>query len=267
MSSAFVSIITPAYNAQRFIGDAINSVINQSWQDWEMLIIDDGSVDDTHKICQGFCDIDDRIKLIHSSNHGVSHARNLGLKSAKGQYIGFLDADDIIDSDYIAQIINKLELSGADIAGSTIVYIDESLSTVIKKKYSNYHGPLIDPISRFDPNVFSAVFYICRANSITDVYFDELIRNGEDYLFLLTMCSKKPIMYYGFEHEGYFYRQTSNSASKNIRSWATSQKYILRKCWSLNIGSISKLWITYKIMRQLVSYHIKKVIGMKINLE
>lgn len=266
MITPLVSIITPAYNAQRFVGEAIKSVINQSWQNWEMLVIDDGSIDDTSQICQSFCDIDNRVRLIKSANHGVSHARNLGLKSAKGKYIGFLDADDIVDPDYILQIVKKLEVTGADIVGSTVVYMDESLSTVLSKKFSNYHGPLISPISRYDPNVFLAVFYICRADSIKNVFFDETIPNGEDFLFLLTMCSKRTIIYSGFEHEGYFYRQTSNSASRNLCSWARSQEYILKKCWSLNIGTFNKLMITYKITRQLASYNIKKSLGMKINI-
>ena len=266
MNSPLVSIITPAYNAERFISDAINSVINQSWKNWELLIIDDGSTDDTSQICQSYCDVDRRVKLIKSSNHGVSHARNLGLKSALGKYIGFLDADDVIDPDYISLIVQKLEVTGADIVGSTIVYVSEDLSTVICKLSSHYHGELIAPLSLFDPGVFLAVFYICRAESIRNVYFDEMIPNGEDFLFLLTLCSKRRIIYYGFEHDGYYYRQTSNSASRNLPNWAKSQKYILNKCWSLHIGIVNKLTITYKIFRQLASYYIKSSLGMKINI-
>ena len=266
MNTPLVSIICPAYNAQRFIGEAITSVINQTWKNWEMLIIDDGSTDDTSQICQSYCNINSRIKLIKSANHGVSHARNLGLKSSHGKYIGFLDADDIIDSNYISLIVNKLELTGADISGSTLVSIDESLTNVISKNQSSYHGILINPLSRYNSNIFLGVSYIFRASSIRDVFFDETIPNGEDFLFLLTMCSKRSIIYYGFEHEGYFYRQTSNSASRNLSNWARSQKYILKKCWSLHIGILNKMLISYKIIRQLTSYHIKSILGMKINV-
>lgn len=266
MNTPLVSIITPAYNAQRFIAEAISSVIHQSWHNWELLIIDDGSTDDTSQICQSYCELDNRIKLIRSPNHGVSHARNLGLKAARGKYIGFLDADDYIAPDYISGIVSNLESTGADIVGSTIVYVSEDLSTVICKRFSHYHGQLVSPLSRFDPDVFLAVFYICRADSIRDVYFDETIPNGEDFLFLLNLCSKKRIIYYGFEHDGYFYRQTLNSASRNLPNWAKSQKYILIKSWSLHIGLFNKLTITYKIFRQLASYYIKSSLGMKINI-
>lgn len=266
MNIPLVSIITPAYNAQRFIGEAIKSVINQSWQNWEMLVIDDGSQDNTSAICQEYCDVDNRVKLIKTPNHGVSHARNLGLKSAKGEYIGFLDADDVVDPDYISRIVRKLEEADADIVGATVVSVDENLSTVISKHFSHYHGQLIKPISRYDPNVFLAVFYICRADAIRDVFFDETIPNGEDFLFLLTMCSKRSIIYQGIEHDGYFYRQTSNSASRNLCNWARSQEYILKKCWSLNIGFFNKITITRKILRQLISYNIKKKLGLKINI-
>lgn len=266
MITPLVSIITPAYNAQRFVGEAIKSVINQSWQNWEMLIIDDGSLDDTSQICQDFCDIDKRVKLIKSSNHGVSHARNLGLKSAKGKYIGFLDADDIIDPDYIKLIIKKLEDTGVDISGSTLVRMDEGLANVLSRNQSSFHGPLINPLSRFDSNVFLGISYIFRADSIRNVFFDEKIPNGEDFLFLLTCCSKRSITYCGFAHDGYFYRQSNNSASRNLCNWARSQEYILKKSWLLEIKIKDKIIISYRIIRQLASYNIKRRLGIKINI-
>ena len=90
-----ISIIIPAYNAEKYITETINSVLNQTYTDWELIIIDDGSTDNTAKIIKQFCEKDDRIKYYYQENGGVSSARNLGIEKAEGNIIAFLDADDI----------------------------------------------------------------------------------------------------------------------------------------------------------------------------
>lgn len=158
MPEPLVSIITPAYNAARFIHAAVTSVINQTWKNWELIIVNDGSTDKTLEICQSFCNTDPRIKLITTPNHGVSHARNVGLESASGSYIGFLDADDIIAENYIENLVKALDLTNADVAGAGVVSCDESLSKRLKKNSSSYHGNFAEKLARFDPGVFLAVF-------------------------------------------------------------------------------------------------------------
>ena len=88
-----VSVITPAFNAGRYIGETIASVQGQTWRDWELLVVDDGSSDDTADRVREFL-WDRRIRLLSQSNCGVSAARNAGLRLARGSYIAFLDADD-----------------------------------------------------------------------------------------------------------------------------------------------------------------------------
>jgi len=91
-----VSIITPAYNAEHFISATIQSVISQTFTNWEMIIVDDGSSDNTCAIINNFVAIDNRINLLkHSQNLGTGVARNKGIKKATGNYIAFLDADDV----------------------------------------------------------------------------------------------------------------------------------------------------------------------------
>lgn len=90
------SIITPVYNVQAFLGECIDSVLNQTCDDFELLLVDDGSSDSSGLICDRYAGIDDRIKVFHRSNGGVSSARNLGLDKANGEWIVFLDADDML---------------------------------------------------------------------------------------------------------------------------------------------------------------------------
>lgn len=102
------TIIIPAFNAEKYLDAAISSVISQSDIDWELLLIDDGSTDSTPRICDKAADSDPRIRVIHTSNRGVSAARNLGLRHARGEFVAFLDADDILLPDFLEILTGAL---------------------------------------------------------------------------------------------------------------------------------------------------------------
>lgn len=95
MTSTTISVVMPAYNAEKFIGESIESVINQTYQDWELIVVDDGSKDRTAEIAQGYADKDSRIKVFTKENGGISRALNYGLERAQSPWIARLDADDI----------------------------------------------------------------------------------------------------------------------------------------------------------------------------
>ena len=103
--SAFVSVIVPVYNREKTISACLNSIIYQDYVNIEIIIIDDGSTDDTYMLCTEFLQRDKRIILYHQDNGGVSKARNKGLEMAKGEYIMFVDSDDILDSHMIANML------------------------------------------------------------------------------------------------------------------------------------------------------------------
>ena len=111
-----ISVIIPAYNAQDYLKNCVESVRKQTFQDWELLIIDDGSRDRTRAICDECAAADDRIRVFHKKNGGVSSARNLGLREAKGDYIAFLDVDDRFEVRCRETLWSALEQSGADTA-------------------------------------------------------------------------------------------------------------------------------------------------------
>lgn len=95
--SPVVSIIVPVYNAKKTLKRCINSIINQSYKDWELLLVDDGSTDDSSIICDEYAQQDRRIRVFHKQNGGVSSARNVGLDNAIGEWVTFIDSDDWIE--------------------------------------------------------------------------------------------------------------------------------------------------------------------------
>jgi glycosyltransferase involved in cell wall biosynthesis len=130
MSKPTISVIMPAYNAEKYISESINSVIDQTYTNWELIIIDDGSTDNTFHIIQPFLTQDNRIKYVFQSNSGQGKARNRGLLEAKGELIAFLDADDL-------WITNKLDIQVEDMNNSPEVDLLFSGAKAFKGTHQN----------------------------------------------------------------------------------------------------------------------------------
>ena len=95
-----ISVIVPVYNAENYLNRCIESVLTQTYTDWQMVLVDDGSKDESLKVCQEYADLDNRIRVIHQENAGPGIARNTGIAAANGDYIVFIDSDDYIEKDY-----------------------------------------------------------------------------------------------------------------------------------------------------------------------
>ena len=111
-----VSIIVPVYNVEKYIEKCLNSLISQSYRNIEIILIDDGSKDNSGKICDKYKKKDPRIKVIHKENAGVSEARNSGIQKATGKYLCFVDADDFVMNDYIKYLHKLIAINCSDIA-------------------------------------------------------------------------------------------------------------------------------------------------------
>ena len=121
-----VSVVMPAYNASRFITEAVNSVLAQSYQNWELLIVNDASPDNTLEIARNLADQDSRIHVIDQpQNGGVAKARNTALEIAKGKYIAFLDSDDIWSADKLDLQVSLMESEGVTVCYGAYTRIDE----------------------------------------------------------------------------------------------------------------------------------------------
>lgn len=101
-----ISVIIPVYNAESYLERSVNSVINQTFPDWELILVDDGSKDGSGQICDGFAQRDSRVRVIHQENAGAGAARNAGIAQAKGNYVVYVDADDTVERNYL-ELLSK----------------------------------------------------------------------------------------------------------------------------------------------------------------
>ena len=106
-----ISVIVPVYNVEEYVEKCVLSIINQTYKNLEIILVDDGSTDNSGKICDEIAIKDNRIKVIHKKNGGLSDARNVGIDIAKGDYLGFVDSDDYIDPDMYSILLNNMNLS------------------------------------------------------------------------------------------------------------------------------------------------------------
>lgn len=131
-----ISIIVPVYNVKPYLSKCIESILDQSYEAWELILVDDGSTDGSGDICDYYQNIDVRVKTLHKENGGVSDARNTGLAASTGPYISFIDPDDTVDKDYLKDLLELLKKQRADMAvclGKKIYSYDE----IVREKISN----------------------------------------------------------------------------------------------------------------------------------
>ena len=184
-----ISIIIPAYNAERFLRETCRSLLAQTCPHWEALIIDDGSQDATADVARAFCAQDGRFHLISQANAGVSAARNAGIDAAHGDFIAFLDADDMWEPSAVAQFLDMFtSCPEVDIVWSDAIRFDSvtgKTRPVIWKNYLATGDPWLDMlIHHYIP--ISGV--CCRASLLTpDMRWRTDITHGEDRDFLLRI--------------------------------------------------------------------------------
>lgn len=125
-----ISVIVPVYNVEKYLRRCLDSIVNQTYRNIEIILVDDGSTDGSGKICEEYAERDKRIKVFSQSNRGVSVARNVGLKKAKGKYIAFVDSDDYIDANYLCELYSLIKNKSGDVSivGQKVVYAVNSNS-------------------------------------------------------------------------------------------------------------------------------------------
>lgn len=125
MNNPLISIILPIYNVENYLHKSIDSVINQTYKNIEIILVDDGSTDNSSKICDEYVSLDPRIKVIHKKNGGLSSARNIGIDNAKGEFIALIDSDDFISINFINELLNLIIKYNVDIAECDIEKVNE----------------------------------------------------------------------------------------------------------------------------------------------
>lgn len=137
--NSLISIIIPVYNVEKYLRVCLDSVINQSYSDYEVILVDDGSTDSSPAICDKYCSKDNRFQVIHQENMGLASARNTGIRAAKGDYMYFIDSDDCIHPDLL-----KIMVSAAESYDANLVQVDLASVPEDFTKYNEYQIPELD---------------------------------------------------------------------------------------------------------------------------
>ena len=196
-SKALISIIVPIYNVEKYLRQCLDSIQDQSYQNFECLLINDGSPDNSADICKEYVSKDPRFRYIEKENGGVSSARNLGLEHSKGEYITFIDSDDWVDSDYLEVLYKSLTDEKADVAVSTYKQFNMDDNNYYVHSYQRgyekkiFTGPeLIDEfiaLDTFDHSYRFVCGKLVRKCLLDKIAFNEKTTLGEDMEFWLKL--------------------------------------------------------------------------------
>ena len=238
-----VSVIMPAYNAELFIEKAILSVANQTFSDWELLVIDDGSSDQTPTIVSKLASADHRIKfLINKENMGCAKSRNRGLDIAVGKYIAFLDSDDIWHPQKLERQLEAIKNSGVGICYCSYEIIDAS--------ENNVKADYIVPEKAEFKDILMENYIQCSAMLIRSDIVKKFMFNTEffheDYILGLDML-RSGEMAVGCKETLLKWRYLENSRSFNKKKSALNRWLIYRKYLKLPIYKAAYLFIGYAL--------------------
>jgi teichuronic acid biosynthesis glycosyltransferase TuaG len=216
------SIIMPAYNAAKFIGQSIQAVINQDHASWELLIVNDGSEDVTEEVIQAFSKHDNRIRYFKQKNGGVANARNRGLRCATGRYITFLDADDIWDVDFLRFNAAHLQTHALVFSGYRILGQNRSKRPRFYKKarYINRND-----IIRNNP--IGTLTVAIRSELLAEYYFDESFHGTEDWDLWIELSLRNNWYYTDICKASY--RMHEGGISRNASRMYLQELAVLRK--------------------------------------
>jgi len=236
-----LSVIVPVYNTEKYLSRCLNSILSQTYDNLEIICVDDGSTDRSGEILDYYAANDQRVIVVHSSNRGVSEARNRALELAEGAYIGFVDSDDYIDPDMYKMLLGGFEDDVDIVACSYYFAFDDKLvwyknqeeilcSAIDTKKFMEY-------IYRRDKYKGVAGYIVTRLFRRELIYkqnikFDNLLSEGEDVYFMAKVLLKcKKIKY--FDQPLYYYYQRDNSSVHNLErqvetlSWCSAYERVI----------------------------------------
>ena len=200
-ASPLVSVIMPAYNAERYLADSIRSVLAQTYADWELVVVDDGSTDGTARVARGFALADERVRYLYQENGGQGSARNTGLRNSRGTLVAFLDADDLWAADKLARQVAALEESGCDVVFSGgYIFSDDGAgdeTAPFKTPRGKFGGAeMFDRL--FAENFIPVLSVLARKQALADAGFfaeERQYQNCEDYELWLRLAERGALFF------------------------------------------------------------------------
>ena len=236
-----ISIVIPVYNAEKYLEQCLNSIKNQTYKNFEVILVNDGSIDHSESICMDFVKVDTRFKYFTKVNGGASSARNFGLDNVTGNYITFIDADDWVDENHLEVLINNIKDNNSDMAVSSIKKFDNS-NNFYFRVYSNEEKYLLN-YNKFNRVEFLvilpklipannsykvAVSKLFKKELVTDVRFDESIVYGEDLEFFFKIYNNINSISY-IDEVTYVYRLHDERSSSKFGQLHMEQELAIYK--------------------------------------
>ena len=269
LSNSKVSIIVPIYNTAKYLPKCLDSIINQTHQNLEIILVDDGSTDDSKKIADRYAKKDKRIKVIHQKNQGQSAARNTGLSKATGDYVSFIDADDEIKKSFIQNLLStysdntSLSVCGIHYKRLSQKTTDDVYINALRSRHKRESkAAYILYLLAIDGRMYSSVNKLYRTKIAKKCSFDKSLNFAEDTKFVLDYLEKangepsfilKPLYIYNFGTE----TSTIKSTAINWQNWQTSYQNL--KSWLGPHPSFrEKFWLHLVHLRWRISYFRSK---------
>ena len=261
-----VSVIMPVYNAEEFLDKSVSSVINQTYKNLEILLIDDCSTDNSYNILKEYANKDNRIKVFHNEqNKHVSATRNVGIKNATGKYLYFIDSDDFIDNDYIEHLVKTAEKENADIVVNTNIYTIYNNQPSLSYFSREMNRRIFDDKKVLAVKIFPSVWNRLFKRELQTKYnilFPEEIKHLEDGYFNAMFFSVsgnvsfiKPNSYYYYQngiqnsvHRNWLYKSSLNDTLYVIKNGNKFLKdnNLLKHGYIANILSLENILFDYK---------------------
>lgn len=268
---SLVSVIMPAYNAEKTIGRAIESVLQQTYSNWELIIVNDGSTDTTLEVVSKYKD--SRLKVVNQTNTGLSGARNAGLDSAKGDYITFIDSDDWYEQDFLSQLMMSLTKNRAELCVCGVIFHKQegiSFSSAFDVSYDSFFDNR-EFLSKFEDGIMNSVWnkiykaQVIKANIVR--FRDILILEDLDFNLRYLECTHRlsfiPLCLYNYDN-------TSSVLTTKV-SKEMFDNYIHIHAWFLskvpiNCFSIVSRFVYHQYMAFSIKY-LKQPIEGKMNMK
>ncbi len=260
-----VSIIMAAYNAERYIGNAIQSILNQTYPNIELLVINDGSSDSTEMIIRKFSD--PRIKYFKEENQGVSTARNIGLTKMKGDFFCLMDADDIYPLNSLAARIEVFKKPDIDFVDGKVMKMNAEMTKIDLEWRPKFYGKPLKDLARLTGHSFFGPTWLIRRNRSTEYKFQDGLSHGEDLLFFMELA-RRGGAYTFVEEPILHYRNTAGSAMKNLHGLENGYRYIENQIgkWpelsASDITTFRQRWRKFMVLDYLKRGQIKEALGL-----
>ncbi|AHH46752.1 glycosyl transferase [Francisella tularensis subsp. holarctica PHIT-FT049] len=214
-----ITLVIPIYNIENYLGRCLDSVINQTYKDLEIILVNDGSTDNSLEICESYAKEDSRIKIINKNNGGLSSARNVGLDACKGDYVTFIDSDDWVSLDYIEILYKNIIDNNADISIINAIKVKSQNNDFTLKEQKNllhtYFSSIEFALDNTLPVMACAKLY--KTKLFENLRFtNSIVFEDEDIMYRLLYHANKIVC---TDYIGYFYfqRPTSITSSKKKR--------------------------------------------------